>query len=175
MMKGCAFVLAGTLLCLTLPAPAKAQSKAPQVQFVQTGKGIEFKDGVLTLKELPLMTVFFSDRPERLTGQLRNDLFVRLWNEGSNSFRNDPPNAALSVFNPAGQPMQAIVMLSNPRIDGRNILYDARVLQGNIPAQGSESTLFIDGYDTPCNSGANNPAYSSYPCWAATAFSHGRQ
>jgi hypothetical protein len=97
-----------------------------------------------------------------------------LWNEGKNSFKNDPPNAALSVFSPKGQPTQAVVVLSNPRLEGRNILYDARPLKGDIPAHGAESTLFIDGYATPCNSGDVNPAYSDYPCWAQTAFSQGR-
>jgi hypothetical protein len=117
------------------------------------------------------MTVFFSDRPERLTGEVRNDLFAKLWSEGKNSFKSDPPNAALSVFNPQGQPAQAVVVLNNPRLDGRHIQYDAHVLAGNIPVAGTKSTLFIDGYDTPCNSGASNPSYSDYPCRAATAFS----
>jgi hypothetical protein len=175
MTKECASLLAALSLALTLPALATAQSNPPQVQFVQTAGGVAFKDGVLTLKDSSPMTVFFSDRPERLTGQVRNDLFAKLWSEGANSFKSDPPNAALSVFNPQGQPTQAILVLSNPRLDGRNIQYDARVLKGDIPVAGAESTLFIDGYSTPCNSGQNNPAYSDYPCWAATAFSWGRQ
>jgi len=66
-----------------------------------------------------------------------------------------------------------IVVLTNPRMDGKNIVFNARSLKGEIPAQGGESTLFIDGYQTPCNSGLNNPWDSGYPCWAATAFSGG--
>lgn len=92
---------------------------------------------------------------------------------GKNGFKDDPPNAALTVFNPVGAPKQAIVVLTNPRLDGKSILFDARTLKGEIPAQGGESTLFIDGYQTPCNSGLNNPWLSEYPCWAATAFSGG--
>jgi hypothetical protein len=132
--------LAALSLALTLPALATAQSKAPQVQFVQTASSVAFKDGVLTLKDSSPMTVFFSDRPERLTGQVRNDLFAKLWSEGKNSFKSDPPNAALSVFNAQGQPTQAIVTLSNPRLDGKNIQYNARVLSGDIPVAGAEST-----------------------------------
>lgn len=164
-------LLVAAWLYLPLTDAAMAQSSTPQVQFVQTARGVEFNNGVLTLKDAALMTVFFSDRPERLTGQIRNDLFANLWSEGRNSFKTDPPNGALSVFNPGGQPMQATVVLNNPRLEGKNILYDVRVLMGDIPTKGAESTLFIDGYETPCNSGANNPAYSAYPCWAATAFS----
>jgi hypothetical protein len=175
MKTECASLLAAASVALALASPAATQPKATQVQFVQTASGVAFKDGVLTLKDVSPMTVFFSDRPERLTGQVRNDLFAKLWSEGRNSFKSDPPNAAISVFNSQGQPAQAVVTLSNPRLDGRNIQYDAHVLTGAVPPAGAESTLFIDGYGTPCNSGQNNPAYSDYPCWAATAFSWGRQ
>ena len=137
---------------------ATTQPKARQVEFVQVAKNVAFKDGVLTLGDALPMTIFFSDRPERLTGQLRNDLFAKLWNEGKNGFKNDPPNAALTVFNPEGKPKQAIVVLTNPRLDG-NISCSMPALKGDIPAQGGESALFIDGYQTPCNSGLNNPAF----------------
>jgi hypothetical protein len=175
MMKQCASLLGGFSLCLALAAAATGQPKSPQVQFVKTATAVSFKDGVLTRKDASAMTVFFSDRPERLTGQVRNDLFAKLWNEGKNSFKSDPPNAALSIFDPQGQPAQVVVALNNPRLEGKNIQYDARVLRGTIPPTGAESTLFIDGYGAPCNSGQNNPAYSDYPCWAATTFSWGRQ
>src|SRR6476469_3356305 len=157
----------------TAQSTAKGQSKAPEVQFVQVAKNVTFKDGVLTLGDASPMTTFFSDRPERLTGQVRNDLFAKLWNEGKNGFKDDPPNAALTVFNPEGKPQQAIVVLTNPRMEGKNIVFNARSLKGEIPAQGGESALFIDGYQTPCNSGLNNAWLSEYPCWAATAFSGG--
>ncbi len=152
-------------------SPATGQSKAPQVQFVQVAKNVAFKDGVLTLSDASPTTTFFSDRPQRLTGQVRNDLFAKLWNEGKNGFKDDPPNAALTVFNSDGKPTQAIVVLTEPKMDGKNIVFKARALRGEIPAQGGETALFIDGYQTPCNSGLNDPEYSSYPCWAATAFS----
>src|SRR5262245_42963119 len=78
-------------LSLALAVAAAGQSKDPQVQFVQTAMGVTFKDGVLTLKDAAPLTVFFSDRPERLAGHVRNDLFAKLWSEGKNSFRSDPP------------------------------------------------------------------------------------
>jgi hypothetical protein len=158
----------------TAQSPATGQPKAPQVQFVQVAKNFAYKDGVLTLSDASPMTTFFSDRPERLTGQVRNDAFAKLWNEGKNGFKDDPPNAALTVFNPEGKPTQAIVVLTNPRMDGKNIVFNARTLKGEIPAKGGESALFIDGYQTPCNSGLNTPAYSNMPCWAATAFTPGQ-
>lgn len=174
MLKTSALCLVAVICCSWASPPAVAQAKAPpQVQFVQTATSVSFKEGVLTLNNAAPMTVFFSDRPERLTGQIRTDQFAKLWTEGSHSFRKDPPNALLSVFNSNGRPTQAVLVLSNPRVEGKNISYDVRTLKGDVPAQGAESALFIDSGDTPCNAD-DDPSYSSYPCWAQNAFSWGR-
>src|SRR5262245_18585570 len=121
MMKECASLLVATSLPLALSVAAVGQGKDPQVQFVQTATSVAFKDGVLTLRDAAPMTVFFSDRPERLTGQVRNDLFAKLWSEGKNSFKSDPRTAALSIFNPYGRQEQAIMVLRNPRLEGKTI------------------------------------------------------
>ena len=154
-------------------AQTKAPAKSPQVLFVQTAKNVAFKDGVLTLKDVSPVTSFFSDRPERIVGHVRNDLFLKQWSEGENSFKSDPPNAILSVFNEGARPSGAILVLTNPRTDGSNLLYDARTLTGNPPATASESTLFIDGGGAPCD-----PQFDTgdpgYPCWAQQAFADAR-
>src|SRR5262245_2195753 len=106
MTKERAILLLAASLLLPLPSQTTAQSKAPQVQFVQSATSVAYKDGTLTLKDAAPVTVFFSDRPEQLTGHVRNDAFAKLWSEGKNSFKSDPPNAALSVLNPQGQPTQ---------------------------------------------------------------------
>ena len=160
------------LISLAVP-PAFAQGKAVEVLFVQAASGVTYKDGVLTLKDASPATAFFTDRPKRIVGHVKNAHFVKLWGEGKNSFKSDPPNAALSVFNSGGRPTQAVVVLSNPRIDGKNVLYDARTLRGTVPAQGGESTLFIDGADSPCYTDQDDPSYSGDDCWAQNAFSRG--
>src|SRR5206468_753761 len=75
-VKISALLLATTLLCVPPVPQAKAQTKsppkAPDVLFVQTAKNVTFKDGVLTLQDVAPATVFFSDRPERLVGHVRN-------------------------------------------------------------------------------------------------------
>jgi hypothetical protein len=171
--KPSALLLAVALLCAApLPlatAQTKAPTKTPDVEFVQTAKSVAFKDGVLTLQDVSPATVFFSDRPERIVGHVRNDLFLKQWIEGSNSFKSDPPNAVLSVFNDEGRPAGAIVLLSNPRLEGKNLLYDAKTLKGTLPSTGGEGTLFIDGSGAPCDP-AFNQGDSAYPCWAQQAF-----
>ena len=95
---------------------------------------------VLTLQDVSPVTVFFSDRPQRIVGHVRNDLFLKKWAEGSNSFKSDPPNAVLSVFNEKTPPTGAVVVLSNPRLNGNNLAYDARTLKGDLPTTGIEGT-----------------------------------
>jgi hypothetical protein len=170
-------LLAAALLCAAAPnlaAQTKAPPKAPEVLFVQSANGITFKDGVLTLKDVSPTTVFFTDRPARAVGHVRNDMFLSSWTEGKNSFKADPPNASLSLFDgTGGRPALAVVVLSNPRADGKNLHYDARLLQGTIPAQAAESTLFIDGMNAPCTPTADL-ALSGSPCWVQEAFGSGR-
>jgi len=166
-------ILLIAVLCAPPPPPtwaqAKAETKPPEFLFVQTAKNVAYKDGVLTLQKVSPVTVFFSDRPQRIVGHVRNDLFLKKWTEGGNSFKSDPPNAVLSVFNEKTPPTGAVVVLTNPRLDGENLAYDVRTLKGALPATGLDGTLFIDG-----SSGYCDPSYDigdpGYPCWAQKAF-----
>ena len=179
--KSPAFLLALPLLALAgLDCPAAAQASPPPSQahpvvlFVQPASAMTFQDGVLTLKNVPENAYFFSDRPDRITGQVRNDLFVKYWNgDDKNSLKNVPPNAALAVGGPQGRPTGAIVVLSNPRVQGSDMLYDAQPLQGNVPAEAGQTVLFIDDAAAPC-SPEYSPGLSDYPCWAQQALSGGR-
>jgi hypothetical protein len=72
---------------------------------------------------------------------VRNDLFLKKWTEGSNSFKSDPPNAVLSIFNDHSPPMSAVVVLHNARLEGNNLAYDVQRLKGDLPAKGIEATL----------------------------------
>jgi|SoiMetStandDraft_2_1073263.scaffolds.fasta_scaffold236201_1 hypothetical protein len=167
-------LLAAACLCAAAPDFAAAQTQSPpraaEVLFVQSASGVAFVDGVLTLKDVSPTTVFFTDRPERAAGHVRNDRFLGSWTEGKNSFKANPPNASLSFFDAqGGRPALAVVVLSNPRTDGRNLLYDARPLQGAIPARADAATLFIDGMDAPCTPTADL-ALTDSPCWVQRAF-----
>ena len=139
-MKKSALLIAASL-CLAATnfaaAQTKTPSKAPEFLFVQTAKNVAYKDGVLTLQNVSPVTVFFSDRPKRIVGNVRNDLFLRKWTEGSNSFKSDPPNAVLSIFNDKAPPTSAVLVLNNPRLEGQNLAYDVRALKGDLPRERS--------------------------------------
>jgi len=129
----------------TLNAAPSGKDEASHVQlmFVQSAKEVEFKGNQMTLKGVSPSTLFFSDRPERVTGHLTLPAFLKEWDTGKDSFEKDPPNATLSIF--TDKDVQYVVVeLMNPKLDGTTLTYDVRVLQGTPPAKGGISSLFID-------------------------------
>ncbi|WP_255142013.1 hypothetical protein [Synechococcus sp. EJ6-Ellesmere] len=71
--------------------------------------------------------------------------FLKLWFEGPESFSRNPPNATLSILEP-GKPdlLNVVVQLRNPRLNGNNLLYDIKLVEGVLPASGDAAVLFID-------------------------------
>jgi len=115
--------------------------------FVQNAQGVSYdsNSNVLTLESVSPVVTFFADRPYRVAGHVLMPGFIALWNEGEDSFAEDPPNASLSVFD--GTTVQAVVVeLSNPQFHNQQLTYTVvRVLDGKLPASGGVSSLFIDG------------------------------
>ena len=149
MKKRVAIVLMTAITVLALyPAArlATAQTK-PSFLFVQSAKKIDYKDGVMTLYDVPKQTMFFTDRPNRVVGNLPTDRFVARWTTDTSpgGFASNPPNAAVTLFQPDGA-KTAIVELSSPRLDGNKLSYNVKVLQGIASAQPAEGVLFIDNY-----------------------------
>lgn len=118
--------------------------------FVQTAQGVDSASGTLTLKGVTPSTLYFSDRPERVAGQMATSDFVDLWGAGENSFESDPPNAVLSFLEPGGDvPEDAVVVLTEPRLSDGELSYSIDVLEGAVPASTGPVTLFIDPFGRP--------------------------
>jgi len=149
MKKTVAIVMMTAITALALyPAARLAIAQTnPSFLFVQSAKKIDYKDGVMTLHDVPKQTMFFTDRPNRVVGNLPTDKFVARWTTDTSpgGFASNPPNAAVTVFQPDGA-KTAIVELSNPRLDGNKLSYNVKVLQGIASAQPAEGVLFIDNY-----------------------------
>ncbi|MHC4847905.1 MAG: hypothetical protein ACYTEG_05550 [Planctomycetota bacterium] len=116
--------------------------------FVQNAERAELKAGKLTLTGIDPSVVCFTDRPQRRTGTITTQKFVGGWDEGG-VFVDVPPNATLAVFASAGV-RGAVVVLRNPHLVGRTLIYDAEVLEGSATVAGP-AALFIDsvGSNTP--------------------------
>jgi hypothetical protein len=118
--------------------------------YVQSARGSTSENGAFTLRGIAPSTLMFSDRPERITGHLTNGQFVDGWGDGENSFLVDPPNAVLSFLTTETEPPGDVVAtLTNPRLEGENLTYDAAVVQGQLPQASGPCSLFIDPIGWP--------------------------
>jgi hypothetical protein len=117
-------------------------SEQVQLLFVQNAVSGSFKDNTLTLEGIG-PTIFFSDRPERVTGQVRTSEFIGHWDKGSDNFAANPPNATLSIFGKENVE-SAVVELTEPKLENNTLSYQVKVLEGKLPDSFEESSLFID-------------------------------
>jgi hypothetical protein len=126
-----------------------AQAKQADFLFVQNAASMSYANGKLVLKGVSPVTVFFSDRPERIAGNMATQVFVPFWNDGKDSFAKDNPNANLSVLEKDKFNADIVVTLSNPVLKGDELSYDVKVLEGTMPASGGPASLFIDVIGMP--------------------------
>jgi hypothetical protein len=123
---------------------ALAQAKEGDFLFVQNAGSMTYANGKLTLRGVSPVTIFFTDRPERIAGNMPTKAFVPFWSEGKNSFAKDNPNANLSILEPDKYVADIVLTLSNPVLQGVDLSYDVKVLEGMLPAKGGPVSLFID-------------------------------
>jgi len=125
------------------PAPRTDQPGTKvELLFVQNAASGSFDGKTLTLNGVG-PTLYFSDRPERIAGQVRTSDFVGRWTKGADNFAASPPNATLSVFG-AKEVSSVVVVLTNPKLNGNTLAYTVKILEGKLPSSFKESSLFID-------------------------------
>nr|WP_320161669.1 hypothetical protein [uncultured Methanoregula sp.] len=145
------------------------------VQEAVSGSLIPGKNGTmtLTLKGLRDDTVYFSDRPARVSGVIGTDLFTRC----SMFSGNEPPNAALMLPDAPATNDTVIITISDPQYDKANAtltytavkvpdyhgeglkVYETFADPGVAETFG-RAMLFIDNSDLPVNiiAKSDNPA-----------------
>jgi hypothetical protein len=118
--------------------------------FVQTASSMTEDGDRLMLHGLSPSTLYFADRPQREVGHMTTSSFVGFWGEGANSFSTDPPNAVLSFAEPSDRPPgDVVVELHEPRLDGDELSYAVKVLDGTLPNATGPCALFIDPFGRP--------------------------
>ena len=144
--------IAAALAAPVLPvgsAMAQAVKEQPAKEadylFVQTAKSMSFDKSTnkLNLEGVSSTTLFFSDRPERIAGNMKTTAFVPFWGKGKDSFLKDSPNADVSIIE-GDKLQQVVVVLQVPELIGDTLSYGVKVLQGNMPAKGADVSMFID-------------------------------
>jgi len=118
--------------------------------FVQTAASVTSDGGSITLRGLSPSTLYFADRPQREVGHMSTRQFVANWGEGDNSFAENPPNAVLSFAEPGDRPpVDAVVVIQDPHLDGDVLSYRIKVLDGTVPQATGPCALFIDPFGRP--------------------------
>jgi hypothetical protein len=97
----------------------------------------------LTLQGVGGTTLFFSDRPERVAGNMKTSAFIPFWSKGKDSFLSDPPNADLSIIEGSAI-KQIVVVLKEPELNGGDLSYSVKIVSGEMPEKGSDVSVFID-------------------------------
>ena len=153
------FLGAAALMCLAFAIPyAQADSKTnpdkamskekaatADFLFVQSARKMSFDKATskLTLRDVSPVTLFFTDRPERVAGNMKTTSFIPFWSEGTDSFLSDPPNADISILE-GDKLSQVVVVLQSPTLSGNDLTYTVKLVAGTMPAEGSDVSVFID-------------------------------
>jgi len=133
----------------SLEALAQTPEKADFL-FVQSAKGLTFDSATnkLTLTGISPVTVYFTDRPERIAGNMKTTSFIPFWSKGKDSFKSDPPNADISLLE-GDKLTQIVVELQDPQLAGDDLVYMVKVLQGQMPVKAADISVFIDVIGMP--------------------------
>jgi hypothetical protein len=146
------FVLAGVII-LFLPTIGRSEKPKPaakekvQLMFVQTADTIKVDGDRLRLVNVGQQTLYFSDRPVRRAGHMTMSAYMDEWTNaaGRNNFAADPPNATLSVVEQGKETNSlAVIEISKPAIEGKDLIYTYKIIEGSIPKSGEAAALFID-------------------------------
>ena len=151
-----ALLLGSVLLLLTACATTSTTSTAaasgsekPELMFVQVAENLKVDTAAQTFRLVRVspQTLYFSDRPVRVAGHIKMDKYLEEWTAkaGKDNFAQDPPNATLSVFEP-GQVDNTLVVveITNPKIEGADLIYSYKLIDGKLPSGGEAASLFID-------------------------------
>lgn len=111
-MKAPTLLLAAAMLFAA--SCGDSEKNGPEYLFVQTSNGASLYDSTLTLSGIDPNTGWFTDRPYREAGQIPTEEFMALWDEGENSFADNPPNADFTCT-VDGEVVNYAVELQNPR------------------------------------------------------------
>jgi hypothetical protein len=156
---GAFFLTVGPSLAASPSFVAVATDPAPAFDFVQQAGSLAYDGQTLTLSGIAPSTIYFSDRPYRMVGQLDNATFAGLW-DGDNTFAEDRPNAAITLLDkPDAGPV--IVELTSAQLNGSDIDYGVNVVSGQLPASATNIAMFVDSANRVRRVGTSGSVHQS--------------
>ncbi|MCP4319765.1 MAG: hypothetical protein GY789_28240 [Hyphomicrobiales bacterium] len=75
---------------------------------------------------------------------MTHETYSDLWNdESTDSFKADPPNAAIAIAgHETTDPL--VVELLSAELNGKDLTYAVSVVSGDLPAEAKDIALFVD-------------------------------
>ncbi len=125
-----------------------------EYMFAQTSTGLLVEPDRVTLRGVSPTTLWFSDRPDRLTGHVPTEEFVASWGVGDDNFAENPPNALLSIFE-VDWVNDVVVVLREPVLSEGDLTYAIDVTDGELSTSSGPSSLFIDMIGRPMSPGVS--------------------
>lgn len=141
------------ILLATAFTGVAVEPAGPNYLFVINFDNGTYKDGKLTLNGNGQSNViYFSDKPEVESGHMGIKKFVAIWSEGEQNFNTIPPNSTLSIIKDEVE-NNSVFIISNPKIEGAAIMFDAELVSGKPTTEFEAGGLFLD---TKLGSNKNN-------------------
>ncbi len=107
---------------------ATPSAEAPSFMFVQSAEDLKVDSAKSTFRLVKVnqQTLYFSDRPQRMAGHIKMSEYLAEWTraDGPDNFSKNPP--------------------TNPVVDGNDLVYNYKVIEGTMPKAGGATALFID-------------------------------
>ncbi|UCH47822.1 MAG: hypothetical protein JSU95_17510 [Betaproteobacteria bacterium] len=153
-----AFLLTGASAALVPTVASKAfiqqaiaaDDEACDALFVIRAQALSFDGTHMVLRGTDPNITYFCDRPVRTAGHLSIEALRDIMNEAENSFIENPPNAAISIFGDDGSVSDVVVTLkSPPKADGGTFDFEVTVIDGELPASGGAVAVFVDPVGVP--------------------------
>ncbi|MEM1130022.1 MAG: hypothetical protein AAGH83_05795 [Pseudomonadota bacterium] len=111
------------------------------VLTVQQGDRASYDGERLTLHNAR-KTLWFSDRPDRLYGDVSGATYVAAWDEGG-TFVSDPPNAVL-IGEDGGLSEPVVMILESAEETEDGFRYLVTMISGDMPDELDLPALFVD-------------------------------
>jgi hypothetical protein len=129
----------------TIGSTAKG-AMVPSLAVINS-RGASLQGNTLTMTNVSSNSIVFADRPVRAAGHVLTKDFLKEWDEGSDSFAKDPPNATISVLDADGASVEdAVVVLKSPKLDGDKLTFEVSILEGGLSKATGPASLFIDWF-----------------------------
>ncbi|MDQ6718538.1 MAG: hypothetical protein M3Z17_09375 [Gemmatimonadota bacterium] len=127
---------------------AQQMAKSASYLFVQEGTRGAFRPArdsspaAIVLWGGKGLTTWFTDRPARDAGVMPTSLLFAEWARGNDSFKADPPNAALVISEPAGESQVYAMEVLTPAYEplSNAVAYEVRPLSEGWPAANGKKT-----------------------------------